>query len=92
MMQIGHSCRILAHYHSVSLQVFTGAVPFSNNGPAAATLAIMAGERPPRPTHPLFTKKLWTLIKRCWDRDPLLRPEVSEVFEILCGQYVLSLW
>ena len=84
-MQMGFSLNAFAHCHSVSSQVFTVAVPFSNNTPAAATLAIMAGERPPRPAHPQFIDRLWRLMKRCWNQDPRLRPEVSEVFTVLSG-------
>jgi hypothetical protein len=69
----------LAHRNLVSLQVYTGAVPFNHSLPAAAMLAIMNGTRPPRPTHSNFTGALWVLMQRCWDQDPLLRPEVSEV-------------
>ena len=83
---MGYSLNAFAHRHSVSSQVFTVAVPFSNNPPAAAALAIMAGERPPRPAHPQFTNQLWKLMLRCWDQDTLLRPEVYEVFKILRGQ------
>ena len=48
-----------------------------------AMLAIMQNERPPRPTHPMFTANLWMLMQRCWDHDPHLRPEVSEVLQVL---------
>ena len=89
---MGYSSRTYAHCHSVSSQVFTGAVPFSNSPPAAAALAIMAGRRPPRPTHQQFTNQLWNLMQRSWDQDPVSRPEVSEVFKILCGRWVLSFW
>ena len=76
-------CRTLAYYHFVSTQIFTGAVPFSNSTPAMAMLAIMQKERPPRPSHPAFTDDLWTLMQHCWDHDPHLRPEVSEVLKVL---------
>jgi len=46
-------------------------------------LAIMGGKRPPRPTHPALTDRLWTLVQRCWDQDSRLRPEVSEVLKDL---------
>ena len=46
-------------------------------------LVITQGGRPPRPTHPTFTDSLWTLMQRCWDHDPHLRPEVSEALEVL---------
>ena len=83
---MGYFRRIFADCHSVSSQVYTGAVPFSNSIPAAATLAIMAGKRPPRPTHEQFTDELWMLMQHCWDQDPLSRPEISEVFKVLRGR------
>ena len=65
------------------MQVFTGAVPFSNETTFAAAFAIMAGRRPPQPVHPALTDDLWTLMQRCWDHDPHLRPEVSEALQAL---------
>ena len=88
VMRTGYSRRTPAHCRSISLQAFTGAEPFSNNKLAAAALAIMAGRRPPRPTHPQFTDQLWTLARHCWDQNPFSRPEVFEVFKILCGRWV----
>ena len=76
-------CRTLTYCHFASIQVFTGAVPFSNRSASMAMLGIMQNERPQRPTHPTFTENLWTLMQRCWDRDPHLRPEVSEVLQVL---------
>ena len=86
---MGYS-RISANCNSEPLQAFTGAVPFNHSLPAAATLAIMGGKRPPRPTHQQFTDQLWTLMQRCWDQNPRSRPEVSEVFKVLRGWQVLS--
>ncbi|KAF9649285.1 kinase-like protein [Thelephora ganbajun] len=65
------------------IEVFTGAVPFRNYVSATVIATIIQGKRPPRPTCPTFTDNLWTLMQRCWDHDPLLRPEASEVLEIL---------
>ena len=79
------SRRTLAYYNLVSPQVFTGAAPFSNDLPAAAMLATTSGKRPSRPTHPTLTEQLWTSIQRCWDQDPHLRPEVSDVLKVLGG-------
>ena len=64
-------------------KVFTGAAPFNSHPSMAATLVIMQGERPPRPTHPALTDELWVLMQRCWHQDPQLRPEMSEVLSIL---------
>ena len=76
-------CRTLAHCHFVSIQIFTGAIPFIEISTNAAMFAIEQGKRPPRPTHPTFTENLWMLMQRCWDQDPHLRPEVSEVLQVL---------
>ena len=81
--------RALTHCHVASPQAFTGAVPFHNSVPAAVMLAIMRGERPPRPTHPALTDELWALTRRCWDQIPHLRPEISQVLNLLNGMWVL---
>jgi len=65
------------------MQVFTSALPFTDEQSSVAALAIVQGRRPPRPTHPTFTEDLWTLTRRCWDQDPHLRPEASEVLGFL---------
>jgi len=70
----------------VMVEVFTGAVPFSGDPFSTAAFAILSGKRPPRPKGQRFTDQLWTLMQRCWDEDPLSRPEVSEVFKILRGR------
>lgn len=67
----------------VMLEVFTGEVPFYDKSPYDAMTAILNGKRPPRPTHSSCTDYLWNLIERCWDQDPVLRPEISEVLRIL---------
>ncbi|KAF9643876.1 kinase-like protein [Thelephora ganbajun] len=65
------------------IEVFTGAIPFSDSSSFMAVLAIMQGKRPPRPTHPAVTEDLWILMQRCWDHDPRPRPEISEVLRTL---------
>ena len=87
MIQVGHgssaACRALAYHRFVSIQAFTGMVPFHGKPPAAATFDIMRGARPPRPTHPNVTEGLWKLMQRCWDHNPYSRPKVSEVLQVL---------
>ena len=73
--------RGLAHRCSVSIQIFTGAVPFPEYQTITAMLATARGERPPRPTHPTFTDDLWGLMERCWNHDPHLRPEIPEALK-----------
>lgn len=50
-----------------------------------AMAGLIEGERPPRPAHPSFTPELWELMQRCWDQNPYLRPEISEVLGVLTG-------
>ena len=69
----------LPYYHFIPIQVFTGAVPFSNVSSLTAALAIMRGNRPLRPTYPTFTDGLWKIMECCWDQDPCSRPTISDV-------------
>lgn len=61
-------------------KAFTGTVPFSDRNSQAAIMAIIRGQRPPRPTHPSLTDRLWELINQCWDQDRHKRPRILEVF------------
>ena len=42
-------------------------------------IAIINGDRPPRPTHGALTGRLWELMNRCWDKDRHNRPRMLEV-------------
>lgn len=64
-------------------QVFTDTVPFGDDPPVSAMLAITRGRRPHRPTHIAFTEELWLLMQRCWDHNPHSRPEMLEVSQAL---------
>ena len=74
------------------MQVFTGAVPFNDIRETGAAAAVLEGKRPSRPTHNTFTDNLWMLTNRCWDQEPKLRPEMTEVLQILFGSLVLILY
>ena len=65
------------------MQVFTGHIPFRDRTSVMAMLSIVEGKRSPRPTHPIFTEKFWTLMQSCWDQDPHSRPQISEALQIL---------
>jgi len=45
----------------------------------------MEEKRPPRPTHSTLTDELWELMQHCWHQEPRLRPEMSQVVQILSG-------
>ena len=65
------------------MEAFTGSVPFDLHTSITAALAVMRGERPPRPAHPDFTDEMWALMERCWNQDPHSRPDMSEVLQDL---------
>jgi len=69
-----------------SIKVFTGAAPFGGKKHAVAMLDIMSGMRPP--TNPTFTAEPWTLMRNCWNLNVHLRPEVSEVLQVLLAPSV----
>ena len=60
-------------------KAFTGTVPFSNHISSAAMMAIMRGERPPRPTHLSLTDRLGELMNHCLNQDRHDRPRMLEV-------------
>ncbi|XP_047976156.1 serine/threonine-protein kinase STY46-like isoform X2 [Salvia hispanica] len=63
-------------------ELLTGKVPYAQLTPLQAAVGVVQkGLRPtiPRHTHPLVVE----LLERCWQQDPSLRPEFSEITEIL---------
>ncbi|GLT35014.1 hypothetical protein SLA2020_094990 [Shorea laevis] len=59
-------------------ELLTGKLPYENLTPLQAAIGVVQKElRPviPSDTHP----KLVELLERCWQRDPSLRPEFSEI-------------
>lgn len=45
------------------------------------TSVIIHDKRPPRPAR--LDDRIWTLVQRCWDKDPASRPEVGQIVEEL---------
>ncbi|KAF9647776.1 kinase-like protein [Thelephora ganbajun] len=72
----------------VTIEVFTGAVPFSDKSPHEVIVAIVGGERPLRPTDPTLTSSLWTLTQRCWNREAHLRPQTPQILRA----YGIPVW
>ncbi|XP_038979762.1 serine/threonine-protein kinase STY46-like isoform X2 [Phoenix dactylifera] len=63
-------------------ELLTGKVPYEDLTPLQAAVGVVEkGLRPiiPEHTHP----KLAELLKRCWQQDPSIRPDFSEIFEML---------
>ncbi|KAK8580787.1 hypothetical protein V6N12_071039 [Hibiscus sabdariffa] len=63
-------------------ELLTGKLPYENLTPLQAAVGVVQkGLRPviPKHTHPKFVE----LLERCWQQDPSLRPEFSEISNIL---------
>jgi len=68
-------------------EIFAEYPPF-NNRPHNGDLAIeiVGGERPPMLSEIPDTFK--GLIKRCWEKDTMKRPEMEEIYEIVNKEYI----
>ena len=44
---------------------------------------VKRGERPPRMPNPPLEDEAWNLIERCWDHDPIKRPSIDDVVDIM---------
>ncbi|KAI5596645.1 hypothetical protein POPTR_002G015400v4 [Populus trichocarpa] len=63
-------------------ELLTGKLPYEQLSPLQAAVGVVQqGLRPSIPSH--SHPKLVGLLKRCWQRDPFLRPEFSEILELL---------
>ncbi|CAN4105238.1 unnamed protein product [Withania somnifera] len=63
-------------------ELLTGKLPYEFLTPLQAAVAVVQkGLRPtiPAHTHPMLVE----LLEKCWQQDPVLRPEFSEVLDIL---------
>lgn len=64
-------------------QIFAGHVPFPWIHPFGAVYSLTNGDRPPRPSHPDLSDRVWNMIERCWEKNPSLRPPIKTVVDIL---------
>lgn len=63
-------------------ELVTGKLPYDDLTPLQAAVGVVQkGLRPTIPvhTHPILVE----LLERCWQRDPSLRPDFSEITELL---------
>lgn len=63
-------------------ELLTGKLPYESLTPLQAAIGVLkTGLRPtiPHNTHP----KLAALLEKCWQKDPILRPDFSEILETL---------
>ncbi|XP_075474175.1 serine/threonine-protein kinase STY46-like isoform X2 [Primulina tabacum] len=63
-------------------ELLTGKLPYEHLTPLQAAVGVVQkGLRPTIPTH--THPKLAELLERCWQQDPTLRPDFTEITEIL---------
>ena len=63
-------------------QVLTGKLPFFPRGEASVVVAVMSGERPPRPENSEeigMTVVVWDLLTGCWKEDRTARPTIGQI-------------
>ncbi|KAL5984064.1 hypothetical protein ACLOJK_018166 [Asimina triloba] len=63
-------------------ELLTGKLPYEYMTPLQAAVGVVQkGLRPTIPTH--THQKLGQLVEKCWQQDPTLRPEFSDIIEML---------
>ncbi|KAF9793424.1 kinase-like domain-containing protein [Thelephora terrestris] len=67
----------------VIFEVLGGQAPFACDKDFIVMRKVLDGERPERPRGVWFTDDLWQTLERCWVPQPVDRPTVQAVFEIL---------
>ena len=68
-------------------QVLTGEVPFHPKKVFEVMLAVVDGERPPKPENAeeiRMTEAVWGLMEECWREDRTKRPIIWEVLGRFC--------
>ncbi|KAG6917754.1 hypothetical protein DXG01_001292 [Tephrocybe rancida] len=74
-------------FSCVAYEIFTGNLPFFEQGRDTATMVkVQSGEHPSRPdpsslawSHWGLTEAIWSLMQSCWNQDPSRRPTIHEV-------------
>ncbi|KIM74323.1 hypothetical protein PILCRDRAFT_706883 [Piloderma croceum F 1598] len=72
----------------VCYEMFSGELPFRDFSDQKLASALVQGERPPRPFHPLSRLRgldddMWDVVEVCWNQDAEKRLEASQVVECL---------
>ena len=68
-------------------QVLMGEWPFYPRREGEVILAVISGERPPKPENAEeigMTEAVWDLIRDCWKEDRTARPTITEVLKRFC--------
>jgi len=66
----------------IIIQIHFNSLPFGNNA-FRVVQEIKEGKRPPRKPNPPLEDEAWNLIERCWDQDPIKRPSIDDVVDIM---------
>jgi serine/threonine protein kinase len=68
-------------------QILTGKQPFLLRREARVILAVISGERPPKPENAEkigITEVMWDLLRECWKEDRAARPNISDILGRFC--------
>jgi len=60
----------------ISVEIFSGRLPFHELTGAAVAVRIAQEIRPGRPDHPQLSDGMWKLIEQCWHQDRAKRPSI----------------
>jgi len=66
----------------ITVEVFTGRVPFGDVGNTPVAIQIVGGKRPAKPQAAEqlgLTAEMWEFIGKCWTGNPNERPTIDEV-------------
>ena len=58
-------------------------MPFEGRSTVQIHLLVAAGQYPSRLGSPKMDDVIWNLIARCWLRDPVERPTMDQIVEML---------
>ena len=64
----------------LTVEVFTGKIPFANMTNGAVIIQMANGRRPSKPqAAEQLTPDMWKFTERCWSANPSRRPTINEV-------------
>ncbi|KDN47928.1 hypothetical protein RSAG8_03348, partial [Rhizoctonia solani AG-8 WAC10335] len=75
--------------YSLGMQILTGTPPYAGMSDMKALIKALGNIPPPRPMfdgilqNQRASDSLWSLLLRCWDHDPNLRPTAREVKQVV---------
>ncbi|KAF8626086.1 hypothetical protein AX15_005084 [Amanita polypyramis BW_CC] len=58
-------------------------IPFASMRELQIMRLVSRGKRPPRLEGPAISDRAWSLIKRCWRKDPVRRPAMEDIVETM---------